>query len=261
MEVKIVKEIPVEKIIPNPYQPRKIFSVSSLEELSKSIKEYGVLQPITVREIGEEYELVAGERRLRAAKLAQLETIPAIINNMSDQHSAVLALLENLQREDLNFIEESLGYENLIKEHGFTQQQLAEKLGKNQSTIANKLRILKLPNSVKEYLVENGLTERHARALLKLPNEELMMEIVDKVVKLELTVKRTEKLINDTLETLKAEEEPEKKQNIKCSMGIKIYLNTLKQAYDAILTTGIEAKYNEIDKGDYMEVVVKIPKR
>ena len=261
MEAKIVKEIPVEKIIPNPYQPRKVFSINALEELSKSIKEYGVLQPITVREKGSNYELIAGERRLRAAKLAQLESIPVIINNMTDESSAVLALLENLQREDLNFIEESLAYENLIKEHNFTQQQLAEKLGKNQSTIANKLRILKLPQRVKEYLIENGLTERHARALLNLPNEELMMEIVEKVVKLELTVKKTEKLINDTIESLKAEEEPERKQNIKCSMGIKIYLNTLKQAYDAILNTGIEAKYNEIDKGDYMEVVVKIPKK
>lgn len=261
MEPKIVKEIPVEKIIPNPYQPRKVFSINALEELSKSIKEYGVLQPITVRECGEEFELVAGERRLRAAKLAKLETIPAIINNMSDESSAVLALLENLQREDLNFIEESLAYENLIKEHGFTQQQLAEKLGKNQSTIANKLRILKLPNIVKERLVENGLTERHARALLKLPTEELMIEVIEKVVKAELTVKKTEKLINEILEDLKSEKEPEKKQNVKYSMGIKICINTLKQAFDAILTTGIEAKYNEVDKGDYMEVVVKIPKK
>ncbi len=261
MEEKVVREIPVDKIIPNPYQPRKVFSHSALEELSKSIKEYGVLQPITVREKEDGYELVAGERRLRATKLAGLITIPAIVNNMPDQHSAVLALLENLQREDLNFIEESLGYENLIKEHNFTQQQLAEKLGKNQSTIANKLRILRLPNTVKEYLVENSLTERHARALLKLPTEKLMLEIVEKVVKQELTVKKTEKLINDTLELLKAENEPEKKQNIKCSMGIRIYLNTLKQAFDAIKNTGVEAKYNEIDKGDYMEIVVKIPKR
>ena len=253
MEEKIVRDIPVDKVIPNPYQPRKVFSDSALEELSKSIQEYGVLQPITVRQKDNGYELVAGERRLRAAKLAKLETIPAIINNMSDQHSAVLALLENLQREDLNFIEESLGYENLIKEHNFTQQQLAEKLGKNQSTIANKLRILKLPDTVKQYLVENGLTERHARALLKLPNEELMMDIVQKVVKLELTVKKTE--------TLKAEQEPEKKQNIKFSMSMKLYVNTLKQAYDAIINTGIDAKYNEIDKGDYLEVVVKIPKK
>ena len=126
MEAKKVMEIPIEKIVPNPYQPRRVFSQAALEELSNSIKSYGILQPITVRDINGNYELVAGERRFRAAKLANLEFVPAIINNMTDESSAVLALLENLQREDLNFIEEAMGYENLIKEHSFTQQQLAE---------------------------------------------------------------------------------------------------------------------------------------
>jgi ParB family chromosome partitioning protein len=261
MENKKVMEIPIEQIVPNPYQPRKVFSQTALEELSNSIKTYGILQPITVRMKDDEYELIAGERRLRAAKLANLKTVPVIVNNMSDESSAVLALLENLQREDLNFIEEAMGYENLIKEHSFTQQQLAEKLGKNQSTIANKLRILRLPNEVKIKLVENNLTERHARALLKLPDEELMKEVLAKIIKGDLTVKKTEKLINDILEELEAKNEPEKKPNIKGSMGIRIYLNTMKQAFEAILGTGIEAKYNEIDKGDYMEVVVKIPKK
>lgn len=130
MEEKIVREIPIEEIVPNPYQPRKVFSEKSLEELKNSIESYGVLQPITVRKKGDKFELVAGERRLRAAKLANLKTIPAILHDMSDETSAVLALLENLQREDLNFIEEALGYENLIKEHNFTQQQLAQKLVK-----------------------------------------------------------------------------------------------------------------------------------
>ena len=152
-------------------------------------------------------------------------------------------------------------YENLIKEHEFTQQQLAEKLGKNQSTIANKLRILRLPNSVKIKLVENNLTERHARALLKLPTEELINEVLDKVIKNELTVKKTEKMIKDLLEELESPQDSDKKQNIKGTMGIRIYLNTMKQAFDAIIGTGIEAKYNEVDKGDYMEVVVKIPKK
>ncbi|MGL4912594.1 MAG: nucleoid occlusion protein [Romboutsia sp.] len=261
MEDKRVMEIPIEDIVPNPYQPRKVFSQAALEELSNSIKSYGILQPITVRVINDKYELIAGERRLRAARLAGFELVPVIINNMSDESSAVLALLENLQREDLNFIEEAMGYENLIKEHEFTQQQLAEKLGKNQSTIANKLRILRLPNEIKIKLVENDLTERHARALLKLPNEELMKEVLDKVIKSELTVKKTEKLIKDILEEIQDIEEPEKKQSIKGTMGIRIYLNTMKQAFDAIVGTGIEAKYNEIDKGDYMEVVVKIPKK
>ncbi|WP_042277485.1 nucleoid occlusion protein [[Clostridium] dakarense] len=261
MEEKRVMEIPIEQIVPNPYQPRKVFSQSALEELSNSIKVYGILQPITVRMKDDKYELIAGERRLRAAKLAKLEAVPVIINNMSDESSAVLALLENLQREDLNFIEEAMGYENLIREHDFTQQQLAEKLGKNQSTIANKLRILRLSSEIKIKLVENNLTERHARALLKLPNEELMKEVLDKVIKSELTVKKTEKLIKDILEDLEAPSEADKKQNVKGSMAIRIYLNTMKQAFDAIIGTGIEAKYNEIDKGDYMEVVVKIPKK
>ncbi len=262
MEEKRVMEIPIENIVPNPYQPRKVFSQSALEELSNSIKSYGILQPITVRQKSEnEYELVAGERRYRAAKLAGFTSIPAIINNMSDEASAVLALLENLQREDLNFIEEALGYENLIKEHSFTQQQLAEKLGKNQSTIANKLRILRLPDDIKIRLVENNLTERHARALLKLPNEEMISEVVDKIIKQDLTVKKTEKLIKDMLENLDSSQDDDKKQNIKGSMGIRIYLNTMKQAFDAIVETGIEAKYKEVDKGDHMEVIVRIPKK
>ena len=261
MEDKKVMEIPIHDIVPNPYQPRKVFSQSALEELSKSIKVYGILQPITVRVKEDKYELIAGERRLRAAKLANIEFIPAIINNMSDESSAVLALLENLQREDLNFIEEAMGYENLIKEHDFTQQQLAEKLGKNQSTIANKLRILKLPNEIKIKLVENNLTERHARALLKLPNEDLIKEVLEKIIKGDLTVKKTEKLIKDILEDIESLQEYDKKQNIKSSMAIRIYLNTMKQDFDAIIGTGIEAKYKEVDKGDYMEVVVKIPKK
>ncbi|MGL6105677.1 nucleoid occlusion protein [Romboutsia sp.] len=261
MEEKRVMEIPIENIVPNPYQPRRVFSHAALQELSNSIKAYGILQPITVREKEGKYELVAGERRFRAAKMAELGTIPAIINNMSDESSAVLALLENLQREDLNFIEEAMGYENLIKEHDFTQQQLAEKLGKNQSTIANKLRILRLSNEIKIKLVENNLTERHARAFLKLPSEDLIKEVLEKVIKNELTVKKTEKLINDILEELESPQEIEKKGNIKGTMGIRIYLNTIKQAFDAIIGTGIEAKYNEIDKGDYMEVVVRIPKK
>ena len=263
MEEKKVMEIPIDSIVPNPYQPRRVFSQSALEELSESIKVYGILQPITVRNKGnEEYELVAGERRLRASKLAGRATIPAIINNMSDESSAVLALLENLQREDLNFIEEAMGYENLIKEHSFTQQQLAGKLGKNQSTIANKLRILRLPTDIKIKLVEHGLTERHARALLKLPEESLMRDVLDKVIKSDLNVKKTEKLIADILEDLKnPKDSDDKKQNVKGIMGMRIYLNTIKQAYEAITNTGLEAKYKEVDKGDHIEVVVRIPKK
>ena len=261
MEQRRIMEIPIDIIIPNPYQPRKFFSQSALNELSESIKVYGILQPITVRKLGESrYELVAGERRLKAAKLAGLKNVPAIINNMSDESSAVLALIENLQREDLNFLEESQGYENLIKDHNFTQQQLAEKLGKNQSTIANKLRILRLSDEIKDKLIENNLSERHARALLKLPDESLRIKVLDNIIKNDLTVKKTEKLIKDILEDLLIPKEPERRQKIKASFSFRIYLNTLKNAYNAIKESGVNANYKEEDKGDHIEVVVKIPK-
>jgi len=261
MEDKKVMEIPIDTIIPNPYQPRRVFSEAALNELSESIKSFGILQPITVRKISDSmYELVAGERRLRASKKAGLKYIPAIINNLSDQSSAVLALIENLQREDLNFIEEALGYENLIKDHNFTQQELAKSVGKNQSTIANKLRILRLSDDIKTKLIENGLTERHARALLKLPDDDYKNQVLDTIIKNELTVKKAEKLIKDILEDLATPKEPEKRQTIKSALNFKIYLNTLKNAYNAIVDTGINAKYKENDKGDHIEIVVKIPK-
>ncbi|MGF7060739.1 nucleoid occlusion protein [Brassicibacter mesophilus] len=256
-----VNYIPIKYIKPNPYQPRKSFNKRSLEELCQSIKTYGILQPISVRKIADEsYELVAGERRLRASEMAELEKIPAIVVSLKDQDSAVLAMIENLQREDLNFIEEAEGYNNLISDHGFTQQELAEKLGRNQSTIANKLRLLRLPTEIKKILIENGLTERHARALLKLPDEKLQASVLEKIIKNDLTVKKTEKLIKDILDDMTKEEEPKSKQNIKSLINFRIYLNTIKNAYNAIKESGVDAKYEQRDAGEFIEVVVKIPK-
>ncbi|WP_352418570.1 nucleoid occlusion protein [Proteiniborus sp.] len=256
-----INYIPIKSIKPNPYQPRKNFSKRALEELSQSIKTYGVIQPVSVRKIGEEsYELVAGERRLRAAEIAELETIPAIVVRFVDKDSAVIALIENLQREDLNFIEEAEGYYSLINDHGLTQQELAEKVGKNQSTIANKLRILRLSDEVKKLIIENALTERHARALLKLPDEEMQIQVLDKVIKKDLTVKKTESLIKSILEDLTKEEETIHKQNIKGMINFKIYLNTLRNAFAAIKESGVDARYEQKDMGDFIEVTVKIPK-
>ncbi|SHK00690.1 nucleoid occlusion protein [Paramaledivibacter caminithermalis] len=252
----------IDDIKPNPHQPRKIFSDESLEELSSSIKAYGVIQPISVRKKKDDtFELVAGERRLKASKLAGLDVIPVIVVDMNDEDSAVIALIENLQREDLNFIEEAQGYHRLISEYGLTQQELAEKVGKNQSTIANKLRILKLSDEIKNLLIEHKLTERHGRALLKLPNEKVRKEILEIVIKKGMNVKKTEKLIKDTLEELNKPAEPEKRQSIKSALNFRIYLNTLKNAYKAIRDTGLDAEYKQADKGDYIEVVVKIPKK
>lgn len=256
-----IKYIPISDIKPNPYQPRKDFNKRALEELSQSIKSYGVIQPISVRQLRENsYELIAGERRLRASELAELDHIPAIIVDFRDKDSALVALMENLQREDLNFIEEAEGYFNLIEDHGFTQQEIAEKMGKNQSTIANKLRLLKLPIDIKKALLENNLTERHGRALLKLTDDEMRRKVLEKIIKNELNVNKTEELVSDLLNDLTKEDEKKSKQNIKHLINLRIYLNTIKKAYSAIKDTGINAEYKEVDKGEYVEVVVKIPK-
>ena len=258
-----VKYIPIGSIRPNPYQPRKDFNNKSLEELSQSIKSFGLIQPISVRRLqNENYELVAGERRLRASELAELEEIPAIVVEYRDDESAMIALIENLQREDLNFIEEAEGYNNLISDHGFTQQHLAEKMGKSQSTIANKLRLLKLPNDIKKDLLEHNLTERHGRALLKLSDDELKRNVMDRIIKNELNVSKTEDLVKDILDKLIEEGKgSEGQQNIKGLISTRIYLNTIKKAYTAIKESGVDAKYIEEDKGKYIEVIIHIPKR
>jgi len=257
-----IKYIPIESIKPNPYQPRKDFNKKALEELSQSIKTYGLIQPISVRKLQDNsYELVAGERRLRASEMANLKEIPAIIVDYRDKESAMVALIENLQREDLNFIEEAEGYRNLIEDHGFTQQELAEKIGKSQSTIANKLRLLKLPDDIKRDLLENNLTERHGRALLKLPDYELQRRVLDRVISNDLNVSKTEKLVNDILDDLtKQKEEEKKKRNIKALISTRIYINTIKNAFKAIKESGVNARYKEEDKGDYLEVTIQIPK-
>ncbi|NLY46368.1 MAG: nucleoid occlusion protein [Tissierella sp.] len=262
-----VKYIPIEAIRPNPYQPRRNFNKRALEELSQSIKSYGVIQPISVRQISNEtYEIIAGERRLRASELADLKEVPALVVDYRDKESAMVALIENLQREDLNFIEEAEGYQNLITDHNFTQQELAEKIGKSQSTIANKIRLLKLPIEIQKSLVEEGLTERHGRALLKLPDDETRQIVFDKVISKSLNVNSTEELVEDILDNLRKTEEAEEeevakpKQNIKSLINARIYLNTIKKAYKAIKEYGIDAEYKEVDKDDFIEVVIKLPK-
>lgn len=258
---KVIINIPIDEIAPNPYQPRKEFNVSSLEDLAASIKEYGVLQPINVRKIGERgYELVSGERRLRASKLAGASHIPALIIEVIEQDSAVIALIENLQREDLNFMEEAEGYYNLINDHGMTQEELARKVGKKQSTIANKLRLLKLKDSIKKKVLENELTERHARALLKLPDDTLQEKALDRIIKKNLNVKKTEELVEKMLDEVAAVEEEPKKKRIKGKMNYNIYINTLKNACKEILKAGCRVEYSQIDRGEFVEVTVKIPK-
>ncbi len=257
-----IVNIAVDKIKPNPYQPRRFFDSASLEELSRSIKEFGIIQPISVRLInGNGYELVTGERRLRASKLVGLETIPAIVININDQESAVIAIIENLQRQNLNFIEEAEGFQNLMHDYSFTQEQLAEKLGKSQSSIANKIRLLKLPKTVQKKLLENELTERHARALLRLADEKVQLDIVDKIVKNGLTVKNTEELIERLLTENKSaiEKDGENRKIIKrCVKDIRLFTNTVKQSVEMLVNMGISAEYILEEQDDGCDILIRV---
>ena len=268
---KRIENIPIHRIKPNPYQPRKSFSINGLEELAQSIRQYGVIQPVTVRRSAQDgYELIAGERRLRASKLAGLDYIPAVIINTYEQDSAILAMIENLQRENLHYLEEAKGYASLIQDHGFTQEELAIKIGKNQSTIANKLRILRLSDDIKDVLIRENLTERHARALLKLPDDDARWKAIREVIDKKLNVRDTEAVIEHYM--IRIEEDKKKtklfdagetnRQNkiFKKTKDIRIFINTIKNAVNLLKNYGMSVQYSQIDKGNMIEIVITIPK-
>ncbi len=254
-----INYISVDLISPNVYQPRKYFDDETIEELAQSINVYGIIQPLSIRKISEDrYELVAGERRLRAAKRAGLKEVPAIIVDITDSESAAIALLENLQREDLNFIEEAEAYNNLMKDHNYTQEKLAEIIGKKQSTIANKIRILKLDEGIRNLVLNNNLTERHARALLKLPDTESQKKILNTVIKKSLNVKNTEELITKYLFNLqKKEVAADGKKRIKGIFSPRVYINTVKQVFDKY---GLNAQYSCKESEDNIKITISIPK-
>ena len=191
-----LRTVPIETIVPSPFQPRKRFAEEELAELAASIRERGILQPLLVREIAPEtYELVAGERRLRAAKMAGLSEVPVLIKNLSDEEALSVALIENLQREDLNPLEEAEGYRRLMEEFGFSQEEIARRVGKDRSTVANALRLLKLPEEIQEDLWEGRLSAGHARALLALEDRKIMLEARNEILKRGLSVRETERLV------------------------------------------------------------------
>lgn len=250
--------VPVKKIRPNPYQPRKHIEPEKIEELAQSIKTYGLLQPLIVRKFQEGFELVAGHRRLMACEKLGWTEVAAIVRELSDSAMATVALIENLQRENLTFLEEAEGYERLLKEFALTQEVLAQRLGKSQSTIANKLRLLKLPASVKDKLMGQELTERHARALLKLPDEEAQLRVVQEVINLGYTVQQTERRVSEYLAQQSGPVKERKKVIIR---DIRIFLNTVRQAVSIIQAGGLGAKIKEQDFGDYLEVTIRLPKQ
>ncbi len=256
-----IVHIPLADIMPNVHQPRKEFDEETLTELTNSIKIYGVLQPIVVRKNRSGYELIAGERRWRACQMAGLKEIPAIIKDAGDSETAIIALIENLQRENLSFLEEAEGYRQLMQEYGMTQEQLAMKMGKSQSTVANKMRVLKLSPEILEIISREKLTERHARALLKLPDDDMRMNVLKQVIKKGLSVRQTEELVENMLNKIRQEDKGNKKKFKIAIKDVRIFVNSVKKLVSSIKDTGIDAKYREYDKGDYIELTVQIPKR
>ena len=251
METGRVVFLPVRSIRPNPAQPRKIFREEALDELADSIRQHGILQPLSVRRQGNSYELISGERRLRAAELAGVTDVPCILMSMDDKASGFVALVENLQRQDLDFIEEAMGIRRLIQEHSMSQEQAARLLGKSQSAVANKLRLLRHSDAVLSAIRESGLTERHARALLKLRSEEETLTAIARIAKEGMSVARTEKYI----ENLLAEKE---EKTGKANVGA--FLNTLTQNLQKIQLSGIAAVSERRETESQIVLTITIPK-
>lgn len=255
--------INIDRIIENPNQPRQKFNEDSLNELMLSIKEYGVLQPISVRKINSfTYELIAGERRLRAAKLAGIDKIPAMIVDIDDKNSAIIALIENIQRENLGFMEEAESYQKIMEKYNITQEMFSKKIGKSQSAIANKIRVLKLSPVVKKVINDNNLTERHSRALLKIKSENIQLKILKKICDEKLNVKDTEKLIDKYLKTTTIDDAKDKVKKLPLFRKMKdfrILENTVKQSVELMHRAGIDANYKIIEKNDSIEFLIKIP--
>lgn len=249
----------LSEIITNDDQPRSVFDEEKISELAQSIKKHGILQPIIVRNIGSHYQIVAGERRYRAAELIELETIPAIIRDLTENESASVALVENIQREDLTAIEEARAYKRLMEINQLKQEELAKQLGKAQSTIANKIRLLNLPEFVQQAVLERKITERHARALLIVKDEGIQLKILEKIINDELTVKETEKLITRLLE--KENEPPKGKVIAKIPKDIRIAFNTLNHAVSMVEKMGLDLETQHEEDEHYYTLSIRIPKK
>lgn len=251
-----VVEIPVSAIVANPSQPRVIFDDYELSQLAVSIQQNGILQPLTVRKSDElTYELIAGERRLRAAKLVNLEYVPCIVIDTSVQNSAVLAILENIQRADLNFMEEAYAIKNLIEYYGMTQECAAAKLGIAQSTIANKLRLLKLNDDEKSAILRYHLTERQARALLKLPDE-MRMSAIERISTQQMNTAQTDHYIEELLNA-----KPKKPRQKWAFRAVSLYINNINHTIESMKLAGINCETQKNKTEDFIEYVVKIPLR
>lgn len=249
--------LPVDDIFPNPDQPRRVFAQGDLEELARSIQALGLLQPLTVRRTEGGWELVAGERRLRAAKLAGLREVPCLSLQIDSQRSSLLALVENLQRKDLDFWEESLALDKLISTYHLSQEEAARRIGKSQSAVANKLRLLRLPPELLNLLRQNGFTERHARALLRLPTPEAQKEAALRLVREGWTVARTERYVEEVLGDQAREKKSRRPMLIR---DVRFFLNTLDHSLTVMRSAGVDAQCQRVEEGDDLLLTIRIPK-
>ncbi len=261
--------LPVDALEPNPVQPRKNFEDEGLRELCSSIEEFGILNPLTVRLRSGRYELVAGERRLRAAKLAGLEDVPCILLDVGLEEASLIALIENLQRKDLDFIEEANGINQLIRMFGLSQEEIARRIGKSQSAVANKLRLLKLPRDVLETLRDRGLTERHGRALLRLPDADTQRAALMHIIDLGLNVALTDSYIDALLaaqseeaaeKEAEAEEEAQTPRRAFIMKDVRVFMNTLMHGLDLMKQGGIMAGMKKQETEEELILTISIPK-
>ena len=254
-----VVEVDIDRIYPNPNQPRRKFTEEDLKELAASIKANGLIQPIIVRRLDIGYELVAGERRLRAARLCGMMMIACIIVETTERGSAIMALTENMQRKDLNFFEEAEAISVMIELFGYTQEDVAVRLGKSQSTVANKIRLLKFTRPERKAMLEYGFTERHARALLCVNDVTLRTQLIEEIYRRRLNVESTDKLIE-----MRMKENKEMVRIKKCRgafKDVRLFVNTINHAVEVMKAAGIEAEMRKSKQKEYTEYVVRIPNK
>lgn len=255
-----VKQVPIHEIVPNRFQPRTMFAENKIKELALTIRTHGIIQPIVLRQFAEnQYEIIAGERRWRAVQTLGWETIPAIIKDFNDTETASVALIENLQREELSSIEEAVAYSKLLELHNLTQEALAQRLGKGQSTIANKLRLLKLPEPVQDALLEKKLTERHARALIPLKHPEKQIALMKEIIEKQLNVKQTEDRVVKILESEREQKKPKPKFKA-FSRDMRIAMNTIRQSLSMVEKNGVSLNTEEEEFDEFYQFTIRIPK-
>ena len=254
-----VQYLPINQIRPNPHQPRRHFDAKALAELAESIRTYGILQPLTVRRVSGGYELVAGERRLRASRMAELKEVPCLVAQVDEKDSALLALIENLQRRDLDFWDEAEAIARLISRYDLSQEQAAKKIGKSQSAVANKLRLLRLSDGVRQKLQEAGLTERHARALLRLTDEQEQLRVIGHIVKGQMNVAQTEDYIERLLQ--QRQTVPPKGRTTYIIKDVRLFLNSISRGLDMMRQAGVEADWGRKDTDEAILLTIRIPKK